>query len=411
MQSILLPSRIKSMTEKERIFLDHAAATPVDERVEAAMRPYIRKYFANPGGIYQEGVVARSAVEKARRTIADLLSARAEEIIFTSGGTEANNLAIFGFAQMLKSNGIELEKTHWITTAIEHPSVLYAFRELEMRGAEVTYLGVDRSGAVSLEDFQNALSSNTVFISIMYANNEIGTVQPISEIARKIKKTQQGDFFTSNKPGFQFPIFHCDASQVPAYLDCNVQKLGIDLLVLDGQKIYGPKGIGMLYHRRGIPISRILWGGKQEGGLRPGTENVPDIVVFSRALALAVEWRENDARRLFKITGRFIERIEKMKLETEFNGSRENRLPNTVNFSFPGIDNEWLVIQLDSKGIAAGTRSACQTGEEPGSYVVSALGKNKAYSTSSVRFTAGRGTVEKDLEYTAETISEILAKK
>jgi len=398
---------------KKRIYLDYAATTPLAKRVKDAMEPYWDDDFGNPGGLYQEGVIAKQAVLESRKKIADALNALPNEIIFTSGGTEANSLAIFGFVGWLEGKGMKLKDLHFITCTIEHPSVLDAFGELETRGAQVSHVGVGETGLVKLDELKEALMPNTVLVSIIYAHNEIGTIQPISQIAKIIRQhqknsTQQNLGRLSGK--MALPLFHSDASQAPLYLDINVQKLGVDFMVLDTQKIYGPKGVGALYLKGGIHIKPLFFGGKQEQGLRPGTENVPGIVGFAKAIEIAVEEREKESARLTELRDYFIAAILKKIRDAELNGDPKERLPNNVNISIPGIENEWVVIQLDVRGIAVGTRSACLAGDPTGSYVVRALGKSQKHSQGSIRFTLGRDTTKEEVEYVVKTLSEIVDK-
>src|SRR3989339_1038629 len=269
----------------KRIYMDHAAAAPMDKRVKKAMEPYWTENFGNPNAIYKEGLIARNAVETAREDIAKILGARAKEIIFTNGGTESDNLAIFGVVKNFK-NG------HIITTKFEHHAVLNSCKHLEKEGFEVTYLDVSKEGVVKPEDVKRALKPETILVSIMYANNEIGTVQPIREIAKVIRifkkngggkllslrTDEEGNPTESKFSSSVFPYFHTDACQAPGYLDLNVERLGVDLMTINGSKIYGPKGIGLLYAKNGIKLEPLLYGGEQERKLRPGTENVPAIV-------------------------------------------------------------------------------------------------------------------------------------
>jgi len=254
------------------------------------------------------------------------------------------------------------------------------------------------------------LRPNTALVSVMYVNNEIGTIQPIAEISKIIRHFKKQNPTSFSIPDLSFPYFHCDASQAPLYIDINVAKLGIDFLVLDGQKMYGPKGVGILFAKKGTPIGPILYGGKQEGGLRPGTENVPAIVGFARALEVADEDREEESHRLTELRDYFIgELLEKIP-NAQLNGDPKNRLPNNVNISIPGTDNEWVVLQLDAKGIAVGTRSACLADAEGGSYVIGALGKGEEYTHGNIRFTLGRSTTKKDLDYVVEVLGGIVDK-
>lgn len=396
--------------KNKRIYLDHAATTPIAQEVKNAMERFWKIDFGNPGGIYKEGIIAKSAVDNARKEVATSLHSHYKEIVFTSGGTEANNLAIIGFANALEKSGMQLNDAHFITSVIEHPSVLNCFRELEKRGARVSYIEVFESGILDVAQLKRSLKENTVFVSIMYANNEMGTLQPIEEISKILRSHRKNTKEQIIIEGYTrtFPVFHIDVSQSILFYDINVEKLDVDYIVLDGQKIFGPKGVGALYHRNGAPLSRILFGGGQEQGFRPGTENIPAIVGFGEALHLAGDRREKDFQSLIKLRDYFIEQILSIIPKAELNGDPKKRLPNNVNISIPNIDNEWVVIQLDAKGIAAGIGSACMTNEKQGSYVIDALGKGKELSQNSLRFTLGRETTKKDLDYVVKTLGEII---
>jgi len=384
---------------QKRIYLDYAATTPVDPRVFEAMTPYFSKEFGNPGSVHEDGRAAKVAVLRARGTLARLLGVSSpDEIIFTGSGTESNNLAILGFAAHPLFRGYALSDLHFITSAIEHPSVLDCFRELERRGVRVSYLPVTPEGIVPLRAFEEALTPKTVFVSVMLANNEIGTVQPIAAMAKILAQKRKSGFFQLPTSIFQIPVFHTDASQAPLYLDVSPARLGVDLLTLDAQKVYGPKGIGLLYKKRGVEIAPILHGGSQEQGLRPGTENVPGIAGFAEAMTIAFEEREREAPRLVSLRDHCVDGILRIARGAALNGSATERLPNNVNISFPGRDAEWLALELDARGIAVGTRSACMSSKEPGSYVVAALGKGKEYATSSLRITLGRATTVEDID-------------
>ncbi len=393
------------MEKGKRIYLDHAATTPTDTRVKSAMKPYWDKDFGNPGAIYKEGVIAKTTIQDARKSIAESIGAQSDEIIFTSGGTEANNLAILGFAAQLRKKRGNLSSVHFITSVIEHPSVLACFKELQKEGAEVSYVGVTPEGVFDLEVFKKVLSSQTALVSVMWVNNEIGTLQPIAEISKILRS-----FRKSQMPKATLPLLHSDASQVPLFQKVDVEKAGVDLLVIDGQKIYGPKGVGALYKKKNVTISPLIYGGKQEFHLRPGTENVPAIVGFAKALEIAGEEREKDTARLSLLRDYFIDEVLRKVPGAQLNGGRYKRLPNNVNISFQGIDNEWLVLELDARGIAVSTRSACIAGDSGASYVISALRNGTDRARGNIRFTFGRSTTKKQLVYVIKTITQILTK-
>lgn len=284
--------------------MDYASTTPLDSRVLKAMLPYFGKKFGNPSSIHAEGVEAKKVLESARKSVGLILNARAAEIIFTGGGTESNNLAIFGTVRALEKTGVSISKMHFVTTAIEHSSVLECFRELESRGAKVSYAEVKENGIVDPTTIVGLLRPETVLVSVGYVNNEIGTIQPITKIRKLIKDFRNGRIqdFPNEK---QYPVFHSDASQAPLYLDCSVERLGVDLLTLDGHKMYGPKGVGVLYVRRSVTLAPVLFGGGQERGLRSTTENLPLVVGFAKAFEIAAVSREKESARLAQLRDHF----------------------------------------------------------------------------------------------------------
>ena len=384
------------MVFMKRVYLDHASTTPIDARVKRAMEPYFAKQFGNPSSIHTEGLEVKKAIDYARTKVARALECRAEEIIFTSGGTESNNLAIFGLLSAKKN-------AHIVTINIEHSSILGPLRELERQGrVEVTYVPVESNGIVRAEKIIAAIRLNTVLVSVQYANNEIGTIQSIAKIGKMIR-------------ALRVPIiFHTDACQAPLHLNCLVNALGVDLLTLDGHKMYGPKGVGCLYVRRGVRLAPILFGGGQENGLRPTTENVPSIIGFAEALHLAREARAKESARLTALRdylyASVLQNTSIRKREIVVNGSMEatERLPNNLNISLPGVDTEMLTLQLDAKGIAVSTKSSCLKNEKI-SYVVAALAHDNARAASTLRFTLGRGTTKKDIEYVVKTAERFLS--
>lgn len=403
-----------SINSRKRIYLDHAAGAPLDGRVFRAMKPFFTDTHGNPSAIYKEGVQAKKAVEEARAKIAQAIFAHPDEIIFTSGGTEANNMAIFGVVRAAGEVGIK--KPHIITSVIEHPSVLNACRALEKKGdADVDYIGVNKEGVVNLSELKKTLRAETVLVSIMYANNEIGTIQPIREIAKIIRLHRKNCLET--KPAIslggeasKYPYFHTDACQAMNYLDTHVERLGVDLLTFNGAKMYGPKGIGVLYKKRNVPLVPMLYGGGQEKGLRSGTENVPAIAGMACALEIADKEKEKESTRQTKLRDYFISEIEKHIPGAILNGSRTERLPNNINVSFPNIESQLMVIELDARGIAVSAKSACSSEDEDASYVVDAIGGEEWHADNSVRFSLGRETVKKDIEKTICALREIIKK-
>ncbi|MDO8572706.1 MAG: cysteine desulfurase family protein [bacterium] len=397
------------MKANKRIYLDHAAATPLDPRVFAAMKPFMTKEFGNPSTLYREGVVAKNAVFLARKKIAEILFAHPDEIIFTSSGTEGNNLAIQGIVNSApylpagRREKLGEKNPHIITSVIEHPSVLAGCKALEGWGVAVSYIGVDGNGIIKLDELKKALRKETVLVSIMYANNEIGTIEPIREIAKIIRIWRKHN-------STSFPYIHTDACQAANYLPLHVERLGIDLLTLNGSKIYGPKGMGALFVRRGVPLSPFIYGGGQERGLRPGTENVAGIVGLAEALGIAETMKEKESKRLTTLRDYFISSMFKKIPGVILNGDRIERSPNNVNVSIPGIESDHLIIELDAHGIAASARSACKSMDEEGSHVIMALGRNTIGTESGIRFTLGRSTTKKDTDYAIAVLSQLVKK-
>lgn len=395
-----------SLRKVRRVYLDHASATPVDEKVLKVMEPFWSHDFANPSAIYIEGVKARKAVENARKDIGGILKCRANEIIFTNGATESLNLAIRG--TILAWEKHKREKPEIITSTIEHEGVLDACRSLEKYGMKVHYVKPDENGIVKASEIKKLLNENTILVSIMYANNEIGTIQPIKEIARVIKLWKLEQKQKGEKESI-YPLFHTDAVQATNYLNLDVNSLGVQLLTLNSAKVYGPKGIGILYIKNGVELEPIIYGGGQERGLRAGTENVPLIVGLAKSLTISESIKQKESKRLIVLRDYFIKEILKIN-GVELNGDKNLRLPNNINVTISGIDNEFFVIQLDEKGIARSTRSACNTLGEKGSHVIISLGKSEKKAKESLRFTLGRSTTKKDLDFTLNIIKKLLNK-
>ncbi len=393
----------------KRIYLDNSATTPVDKRVEKAMRAYLHKEFGNPSALYKEGVVAKEAVEQARGDVAESLGAHADEIIFTGSGTESDNLAIAGIVkhkirQPATLTDLGVSKPHIVTSVIEHPAVLEVCKMLERDGvADVTYVGVNEQGVVDSKEIKEALQLETVLVSIMYANNEVGTIQPVREIAKVIRAWKK-------QHGGEYPYFHTDACQATNYLNMKVLPLGVDLLTINGSKIYGPKGVGALYVKRGTSISPIICGGGQERGLRAGTENVPVIVGFAEAIKSTNKLKEKETTRLTQLRNYFIKGLLANIPSSILNGDEEERLPNNVNISIPNIDSEQLVIELDAKGVAASARSACKSRDYESSYVIIALGRISLSNEGGVRFSLGRDTRKRDIDYVLKVLPKIIKK-
>ncbi len=386
--------------KKKRVFLDYASITPVDKRVAKEMARCEGLTFANPSALYSEALVAKELVQSARQKIADVINSQSKEIVFTSGGTESNNLAILGAFEKYKSKNFI---PHFVTTAVEHPAVLEVCREVERRGGEVTYVSVSSEGIVNPKNIRDALKENTVLVSVMYANNEIGTIQPIKEIGRVIKEWR-----LKNKTAL--PYFHTDACQSALYLSLDVLKLGVDLMTLDAIKIYGPRGMGLLYIKNGVDLAPVIFGGGQEMGLRSGTENVPGIVGLAKALEIANDMRESESERLTLLRDFAIREILKTFPNATLNGSWENRLPSNINICFPGLDAEFAVISLDVHGLSASYSSSCRTlKEDSSSYVIQSLRKIDC-SQSSLRFTLGRESKKSDIDALLQALKKILIK-
>ncbi|NLW58835.1 MAG: cysteine desulfurase NifS [Firmicutes bacterium] len=367
------------------IYLDHAATTPVKPEVLAAMLPYFTEHYGNPSSVYKIAQRNRKAIDDARAVVAEHLGAQPNEIFFTSGGTEADNWAIKGIAEAFKEKG-----NHIITTNIEHHAVLHPCQYLEKHGYEVTYLEVDPDGLVTAEQVEAAIRPETILITIMYANNEIGTIMPIAEIGAVAKK--------------HGIVFHTDAVQAIGHLPIDVRAQNIDLLSLSGHKFYGPKGTGALYIRRGLQLPPLLHGGGQERNRRAGTENVPGIVGLAKAMALAYEDLEAKNAKIKALRDYLIDGIMTQIPYCRLNGHREQRLPNNVNISFEFIEGESLLLLLDMAGIAASSGSACTSGSLDPSHVLLALGLPHEQAHGSIRFTLGEDNTREEMDQVLEKL-------
>ncbi|MCX6719319.1 MAG: cysteine desulfurase family protein [Candidatus Taylorbacteria bacterium] len=396
-----------------RIYLDYASLTPIDRRVQKEIRKYSSIKYANPSSLYKEGVVAKKAMNLGRARVAGFIQAQPNSITFTSGGTESNNLALIGSIEFLREKGVDYDKMHVIISVIEHSSIRETANYLSGKGVAVDILSVDSNGLISLEDLKNKLRPNTVIVSIMTVNNEIGTIQPIREIVKVIRTFRKNNpKSTFDFQDFKYPIFHIDAAQATLYEELNVEKMGVGLLTLDGAKVYGPRGIGVLFIRRDTPVVPIIQGGGQEAGMRSGTENIGAIMGFAKALELAAAERFEERVRIGELRNFFIKELEAIKPDITVNGEdsslkrdiKEIRSPHILNISIPGIDNEFFVLQLDAKGIACSTKSSC-LGDEEESYVLKAIG---ADSKTSIRFSFGRWTTKREIKRLVKVISNIL---
>lgn len=373
------------------IYLDHAATTQIAPEVLEAMQPFLFGKYGNASTLYDLGKISKEAVEHARRQAADVIEAKPEEIYFTSGGSEADNWALKTAARMYRRRG-----NHIITTKIEHHAVLNSCKALEEEGFSVTYLNVDEEGRVRTEELKRAIRPNTILISVMYANNEIGTIQPIDEIA-KIAKARR-------------ILFHTDAVQAYGQIPISVQQTPLDMLSTSSHKLYGPKGVGCLYIREGTPLKSYIDGGGQERGKRAGTENVPGIVGFGKASELArIEMPYRIARET-RLRDELIKNVLREIPYTRLNGGRENRLPNNANFCFQFVEGGNLLVLLDMKGICASTASACSAGEKPVSHVLKAIGVPEEIAAGSLRLTLGKNTTPEEIAYTVECLKECVRK-
>lgn len=380
----------QSKSQKPAIYLDHASTTYVDPRVMAAMLPYFSEKYGNPSSLHQKGIEAKIAVDSARETVAKILNCKPREIIFCGSATEANNLAIFGTAKAYKNKG-----NHVITSKIEHSSVRAPFEQLEKCGFKVTFLDTDKYGIVEPKILQQAITKETILVSIIYGNNEIGTIEPIAQLADICRKND-------------IP-FHTDAAQ-SGYENLNVEELKVDLMTLNGSKMYGPKGVGVLYKKDNINLEPIIYGGGHENQLRAGTLNVPLIIGFAKALELAQNEAIEESKRLTALREKLIRGLLKKIPQSKLNGHPTQRLANNVNIVIPEINAQELLLHLDEAGIFVSSGSACKTGIEKPSQILLAIGLPAHHVHSSLRMTLGKKTVEKDIQYVIEVLPKIVEK-
>ncbi|MDQ3748748.1 MAG: cysteine desulfurase NifS [Acidobacteriota bacterium] len=377
-----------------RVYLDNSATTPIDREVVDAMLPFLTEKFGNASSIHFFGQEARAAVDKARHQVAEIINSRPNEIVFTSGGTEANNLAIRGLVEANEKYG-----KHIITSAIEHSAVREVCQDLEKRGCLVTYLPVYEDGIIKIEDVENAVHEDTVLISIMTANNEIGTIQPVAEIGKLVRKLREDG---------KKIWFHTDAVQAIGKISVDVEEFGCDLLSLSAHKLYAPKGVGALYVRRGVRLHAQNLGGHQERERRGGTESVPHIVAFGKACELAKINLNQTAEHLANLRDKFENGVAETINDFEFNGNRENRLPHISNVSFRFIEGEGLLINLDLQGVAVSTGSACSSGSLEPSPVIRALGRNDELARGAIRFSFGKDNSEDEVEYVLQVLPKAI---
>jgi cysteine desulfurase len=376
-----------------RVYFDYNATTPVEPEVLDAMLPYFSAEFGNASSIHTFGQKARAAVETAREQVAALIGARPQEIFFTSGGTESDNHAIFGIVG--SSAPPSGRRAHLITSFVEHEAVLNACQALEKQGVDVTYLHVDQDGLIDMEDLQGALRKETVLITIMHANNELGTVQPLEEIGRVAKESDV--------------YFHTDAVQSAGKIPIDVSQFQLDLLSLSGHKLYAPKGIGALYVRGGTRLKQLLYGGHHQRGVRPGTENVAGIVGFGKAAEIAHRSLANDAKRIGALRDQLEHGLVNRIPFSRINGARAPRTPNTANLVFPGVEGEAMLIALDLKGLACSTGAACSSGAVEPSHVLTAIGLPAEEARASLRFSLGRHTTQADIDFAIQVVPAAVA--
>jgi cysteine desulfurase len=374
-----------------RIYLDYCATTPLAAEVSEAMHPYMVQHFGNASSIHSFGREAKVAIDATRETVAHALNVLPQEITFVSGGTEANNAALIGVAQSCSQPG------HLITSRIEHPSVLQTVRELESRGWACTYVDPDEAGMITSDAVARSIREDTVLISIMHANNETGTINPIAEIAALAKE--------------RGVLFHTDAVQTFGKIPIDLRAVPVSLLSLSGHKIYGPKGIGVLFVRRGVKLASLLHGGKQERERRAGTENVAAIVGLGKAVALRKVEQESEWQRVRKLSENFIARVRALFPQAGLNGHASRRLPGVVNLSFPGMDSLAMVMSLDLQGVAVSNGSACSSGSVEPSQVLRAMKLSRERANSAIRFSFGKYTTEAEIEAALEALQKIFAKR
>jgi cysteine desulfurase len=372
-----------------RVYLDNNATTPIDPEVYEAMRPYLVEHYGNASSIHWFGQQARTAIEAAREKVARLINARSSEVVFTSGGTESDNAAIFGIVEAARR-----ESKHVITSSIEHHAVLHCAKALENRGVNVSYLRAGSEGIVDPADVERAIRPDTVLISVMHANNELGTVQPLEEIGRIAR---EHDIY-----------LHTDAVQSTGKIPVDVEELGVDLLSLSAHKFHGPKGVGALYIRKGTILRPLLFGGHHERDRRPGTENVAGIVGLGQAAEMARLHLEDSARRVGNLRDRLENGILDRIPSTVVNGSRERRLPTTTNIRFDYIEGEGFVIALDLRGVACSTGAACSSGSVEPSHVLTAIGRTADEARSSIRFSLSRFNTDEDIDFTLDILPPVV---
>lgn len=384
------------MNQKREVYLDNASTTPIDKAVTKEVLYYMEHCFGNPSSLYSEGRKAKAVLDRSRSKVAKLIGARADEVIFTGSGTESDNLAIFGVARAYKEKG-----KHIIVSKIEHKAVLESALQLGKEGFRVTYLDVNRDGLVDLKELKSKICKDTILISIIHANNEVGTIQPIKKISKLVREIRKGGMI---------PILHTDSCQAVGALPLDVKDSGVDLMTINGSKIYGPKGIGVLYKSREVTIKPIIFGGGQEKGMRSGTENIALAAGFAKALEISEKNREEESKRLSRLRDTLYKGILKKIDFVELNGHPTERLPNNLNVSFLNVEGEAIMLMLDREGISVSTGSACASTNLNPSHVILAMGYPAERAHASIRFTLGRHTSEEDIKYTLDKLSFIIKK-
>jgi cysteine desulfurase len=378
--------------QSQGVYLDYAATTPVDSRVLNEMRPYFTDKFGNPSSVHQWGQEARVAIENARGRAAEVFGCRPREILFTGTTTTGNNLALLGAARAAKKAG---RGNHLITSAVEHHAVLDTLRHLEKEDFKLTVLPVDQYGRVEPKSVEKAIKKETILVSIMYANNEVGTIQPIKEIGSRVQK-------------FKDAWFHTDAATVVDYLDLNVKRLGVDLMTIGAHKFGGPKGIGALYVKNSLAIEPITYGGHHEKALWPGTESVPLIVGMAKAIQLAAKERSDSVKKVTQLRDKLIKGVLAKIPDAQLTGHPKERLPDIASFVFPGVEGEAILLMLDEKGIAASSGSACTSGVLEPSHVLTAMGIKPALAHGSIRFSLGKKTTKEEIDYVLKVLPPMI---
>lgn len=377
-----------AVSANKTIYLDHAATTPLDPAILKKMLPYFGAEYSNASSMHSSGRRAAQAIARVRREVADVLGASPDEIIFTGSGTESDNLAIKGVARANREHG-----NHIIISAVEHKAVIESAKQLEKEGFSISVLPVDAVGMIDVKKCLSLFTEKTILVSVMYANNEIGTIEPISEVAEAIK------IWRDEHGQRTFPFLHTDACQAAGALSLDVNKLGVDLMSLNGSKIYGPKGVGILFKKKHVRIDPMIVGGEQEWNLRAGTESLPSIVGCGAALKIADDSKEKESKRLVELRDYFIHELVKKIPSAIVNGHRKKRLPNNIHISIPHIEGESILLMLDRHGIEASTGSACSAYDLKPSHVLMAIGQTAEFAHGSIRFSLGRETVQDDLDH------------